>query len=341
MNTTRKNVLLIACGVVLGAAVSAAVFVSKRPQTARNEEAQVAAPSRTRTVPGPLGAETAVALDSETLSRAGIETHVLGAATRARTMTLTGELVAEPGRIASIRSAVAGRVSAAGGHWPSLGEHVAAGTVLAQVSDAAPLAAPRTGVVTALSVQPGEMVQAGQQLLELTDFSELLARIVWRPTAPRSAPEAISVSPLGAPNASATARLVGPAADVDSLTRAPVYLYRTRPLWPGARPGAPLMATVTVPGAAEGGVLIPTDAVVQWGGLSWVFVRHTGEAREALFVRRRVDTSEPVHDGWLVHTGGATEVSAGDTVVVRGAQLLLSEEFRSRTGGGEEDEGGP
>jgi hypothetical protein len=34
-------------------------------------------------------------------------------------------------------------------------------------------------------------------------------------------------------------------------------------------------------------------------------------------------------------------VSAGDTVVVRGAQQLLSEEFRSRTATGETDEGGP
>ena len=341
MNTTRKNVLLIACGVVLGAATAAVVFASKRPQTGRDEHAQVPAPSRTRTVPGPLGAETAVALDSATLLRAGIETRVLGAATRARTMTLTGELIAEPGRIAVIRSAVAGRVSAVGGRWFSLGEHVAAGTVLAQVSDAVPLAAPRAGVVTALSVQPGEMVQAGQQLLELTDFSELLARIVWRPTAPRSAPATISISPLGSPNAAAVARLVGPAADVDSLTRAPVYLYRTRAPWPGARPGAPIMAAVAAPGGTESGVLIPTNAVVQWDGLAWVFVRHKGEGTEALFVRRRVDTSQPVPGGWLVHTGGATEVSAGDTVVVRGAELLLSEEFRSRTGGGEEDEGGP
>lgn len=336
---TRKDAFLIAGGVALGAALSlAASLVRRGPRGAGGDE-EVAAPSRVRVVRGPLGEEAAIALDGPTQAQAGIETRVLGAASGAETMTLTGELAAEPGRIVVVRAAVAGRVRAAGDRWPRLGDRIAAGTVLAQVSDAEPLTAPRTGTVTQVSAQPGEMVQAGQELFELTDFREMLARIAWRPGAPRTPPGAIALSPLGTPSLSARASLIGPAADVDSLTRAPVNLYRVGSPWPGARPGAPVVATLALAGASDHGVLVPAGAVVQWAGLTWAYVRHGGAGGTGLFLRRRVDTGHPAPGGWLVLAGDASEVRAGDTVVVRGAQILLSEEFRSRAGGAESDEG--
>ena len=44
-----------------------------------------------------------------------------------------------------------------------------------------------------------------------------------------------------------------------------------------------------------------------------------------------------VPHGWLVVAPGALSVHAGDAVVVRGAQELLSEEFRSRVSVGDGD----
>jgi hypothetical protein len=77
-------------------------------------------------------------------------------------------------------------------------------------------------------------------------------------------------------------------------------------------------------------VFVPAAAAVQWEGLSWVYVERPVEpgqsATRSQYVRERLDTSYPVEGGWLV----SERFAAGDRVVVRGAQQLLSEEFRSR-----------
>ena len=81
---------------------------------------------------------------------------------------------------------------------------------------------------------------------------------------------------------------------------------------------------------------MPRDAVVQWEGLAWVFV----ERASGHFVRIRVDTARPVNGGWVVVAAPAQApgvLAAGDAVVVRGAQQLLSAEFQSRIPQAEED----
>ena len=336
----RSRLLRVARWALVTIAVAAALLwaVMSRRREAAEEQASGVPPVRLRRV----GDDVAVVLDSAELREAGIQTQTLGSATAAAGATrLTGELVADPARVSTIRAPVPGRLAAPGGHWPALGERVAAGALLAQVSDARPLAAPRAGTVTRLGAQPGEIVQAGQELLQLTDLTAPVARIVWRADAP-APPSTLVVSPLVGSAAGISARLVGPAADVDSLTRAPVYLYRLTGTWAGARPGLAVATEVPAPGAAASGLLVPTDAVVQWQGLAWVYV----ERGPGQFVRVRVDTSRPAPGGWIVGARapgpGDAEfrgVGSGDRVVVRGAAQLLSEEFRSRLPAGDEDEG--
>ena len=70
------------------------------------------------------------------------------------------------------------------------------------------------------------------------------------------------------------------------------------------------------------GVMIPAAAVVWWQGKAWVYVQTDPNH----FVRRELSTETPVPEGWFVGTG----LAAGDSIVVRGAQLLLSEEFRAQ-----------
>ncbi|MDQ6736781.1 MAG: HlyD family efflux transporter periplasmic adaptor subunit [Gemmatimonadota bacterium] len=344
MNRVVKRALLIAAGlIVVGIVVNG--YLAGRGERAKEaaREAPINAPSRMRATQGPLGGEAAVVLDSIATTRAGIATTVLRAATSGGGVELTGELLADPTRITTLQASVPGRLTAVGVHWPALGEHVAAGTVIAQVSDARPLATPRGGTVTRVTAQPGQLVQAGQELLQLTDFTELLARIAWRPEAPRTPPPTITITPLSNSGATvpaaATAHLVGPAAQVDSLTRLPIYLYRMSATWPGARPGAPVQTVLSEPrataGAGIGGVFVPTSAVVQWEGLAWAYVQVGGGHGATQFVRRRVDTSDPVPGGWLVISPGALSVSVGDSVAVKGTQDLLSEEFRSRAGVGD------
>lgn len=298
-------------------------------------EAPVAAPSRLQQVRTPTGDVAAIVLDAATARRIDLRTLVLGDPTsRPGDIRLTGELMADPARISTIRAPVPGRVAAVGGRWPVLGEGLAAGRAVAKVSDARPLDVPRSGVVTRISAQPGELVQAGQELLQVTDFRDPLARIVWRLDLPTVPPPTLTIAPLGAMGPGALGRYVGPAAEADTVTRAPVFLYRVSAAWPGARPGLPVVATLTDPRSAVSGVFVPTAAVVQWEGLAWVYVQRTapasrGAAAGLQYVRIRIDPTHPIAGGWLVPVlvGG---VQPRDTVVVRGAQQLLSEEFRAR-----------
>ena len=339
MNVKQRSFLIL-MGLIMTAALTWA-FLSRRGELAGEKaaDAPVAAPERLHAVDGPAGSEAAIVLDTGTLRRLGIETRPLVAASNAsETVSLAGELVADPGRVTTVQAPVAGRLVASAGRWPALGEHVHAGQVLGQVSDARPFTAPRAGTVTGVSAQPGEIVQSGQVLVQLTDLSQLLARIVWRADSPATPPATLALAPLGsaAPASIGLARLIGPAAGVDSLTRAPVYLYRVLRSWGGAGPGTPVVAMSRAAGSAPRGVLVPTDAVVQWQALSWAYVQRG----RGTFVRRRVDTSAPAPGGWLLLNDSGPgrprdpfSLSRGDTVVVLGAQVLLSEEFRAQTHG--------
>jgi multidrug efflux pump subunit AcrA (membrane-fusion protein) len=290
-------------------------------QAARDQP--VIAPSRVKDVRG----EAVIVLDSGDVARLGLRTVVLQSSSSPSVRRLTGELIPEPDRITTVRAPIAGRLSVPGNsRWPSFGDRLTAGGEIAQVSDAKPLVLARGGVVTQVGAQPGEMVQAGQLLLEITDYDRPLARIAWPADAPAPPPE-ITLS-FEQPGASRVpARLVGAAPNADPVTRLPAYLYRASRSWAGARPGAVVIASVSDRGSSGRGVVVPDHAVVQWEGLTWAFV-----ANGDRFRRVRVPIDRPVSGGFLA--GG--ELAAGDTIVVEGAEQLLSEEFRARVTVGDE-----
>lgn len=87
-------------------------------------------------------------------------------------------------------------------------------------------------------------------------------------------------------------------------------------------PGLNLVARLSV-GAPKRGVLMPRSAVVWWHGSAWVY-QQTAPGR---FVRCRVPTEAPLANALFVSRGFA----AGDQIVIRGAQTLLSEESGSYT----------
>jgi multidrug efflux pump subunit AcrA (membrane-fusion protein) len=287
------------------------------------------APQGSRSTTRPVEGQPALALDSATIRRIGIVTSILRSTQEPARLTLTGELVPDPGAIATVRAPVAGRLAVRSGmHWPAFGDEVTAGSLVGQVSDALPLAVPRGGVVSQVLAQPGEMVQPGQVLLEITDYQHPMARIAWVAGAPLPPPQTIELAPLESPDHGTEAHLVGAAPAVDPLTKMPAYLFRAAAPWAGARPGAPVVGLVPEPQVRWRGVFVPDEAVVQWDGLAWVFLQH-GAGR---YVRTPVSTERPVPRGWIE----AGLLHPGDTVVARGAQQLLSEEFRAKIVVGEE-----
>lgn len=280
-------------------------------------------------VPAPalveVGDGAGLALDSAVRARMGIRTEPAARASGGAEREVSGVVIADPGALTVLRAGVSGRLAAAGSRaWPRVGEVVEGGTELAQVGDGVPIAVPRSGTVVGLRAQPGELVQAGQPLLELVDYRTALVRVGWNE--PATPPASLGFAPL-AGGQRVLGTLEGAAAEADPLTRAPAYLYRL----PGEarfRPGVAVLGFVAARGARHAGVRLPADAVVQWDALAWVYL----EREPGRFTRVRVSTESPVPGGWLVFEG----VAPGDRVVTRGAGQLLSEEFRARISVGEE-----
>jgi biotin carboxyl carrier protein len=302
------------------AAIAAGVLLRPREGGSEaNGEAPVVAPSRVVEEEG----EARVVLDTAEVARVGIEVAVLAAAKRTDELRVPGEVVTEPERTAIIRAPVAGRLTAEPSGWPELGTRVASGAALGQVSDARPLVAPIAGVVTRVGARPGEIVSEGQTLLELADRSRPVVRLAWPDAG--APPRVVGLAPDSASRVEAD--LIGPAAEADPVTRQAVYLYRARRAWPGAVPGTLVDAEVAQ-GKATAGVLVPDRAVVQWDGLAWVYLQRA----PGRYLRVRVPTDHPTPRGWMA----GAPLAPGDTVVVTGAELLLSEEFRARVTVGDE-----
>jgi hypothetical protein len=104
------------------------------------------------------------------------------------------------------------------------------------------------------------------------------------------------------------------------------FFYVASAPTPGLLPGMNVLAYMPV-GPQVAGVTVPAPSIVWWQGKAWVYVKKGPDH----FVRHAVPTEHPVKDGWFVVNG----FSAEDRLVVRGAQLLLSEEFRSQIQVGE------
>ena len=295
----------------------------RQSEVAREEP--VIAPSRVA-----AGSEgVVVRIDSAEVDGLGIVLAPARAVTTAPMVQLNGVIVPDSARIAFLRAPVSGRLEAAADvQWPELASRVTAGTVIAQVSDARPLAIPRGGVVTQVGARPGEIVQAGQVLLAISDLSQPLARIAWTEGAPATPPARLVVQPLDRSGRSAAATLVGPSFDVDPATQRPAFNYRMTGTWPGLAAGLPITASVPTGPPLSGAVAVPASATVQWEGLLWVFV----ERAPGQFSRVRIPTTTPLVDGWAVRG----ELSPGDRIVTAGAEQLLSEEFRAQVQVGDE-----
>ncbi|MEO7145516.1 MAG: hypothetical protein ABI165_18620 [Bryobacteraceae bacterium] len=186
-----------------------------------------------------------------------------------------------------------------------------------------PLTTARAGDVVEILAAPGESVEAGVPLLRLTRLDMLLARVDSLPgdSVPSSVREA-NIVPAGSENLPplrATRLAVAPSADPHAPGTP--LLFRLTTTRFGIRPGVSVTAHVLLPGAGTAGVLIPFDAIVRYQGRTWAYVQ-TGADQ---FTRREVSTGAPVTGGYFAGSG----FQPGGKLVVRGAQALLSEEFRS------------
>ncbi|WP_298438687.1 hypothetical protein [Geobacter sp.] len=160
----------------------------------------------------------------------------------------------------------------------------------------------------------------------LAQQKDLLIQVTFPPDAPVTAgPRSIQVQ-TGEEGRPIAARLVSPAPVTDPRIQGVSFFYAAA-AQPGLLPGMNVVARIPV-GPTLHGAVVPSSAVVWWQGKAWAYLQRGSDS----FVRREIPTSVPVKDGFFVAAG----LSPEDRVVVSGAQLLLSEESRPQTSGGEE-----
>ena len=142
--------------------------------------------------------------------------------------------------------------------------------------------------------------------------------------------ETMTAPPIGARIAtlsgqSAEAEYLEPAASVDPQTQGRGFIFLLKPNSPRLTSGESVVGYIRTPGEPLAGIIIPREAVVRTEGAGWVYVLNSaGDA----FTRVEVALDRPAEAGWFVTRG----LSAGQYVVVTGAQQLLSIELKGAGG---------
>ncbi len=181
----------------------------------------------------------------------------------------------------------------------------------------------RGGEVVDLLAQPGETVESGAPILRVAKLDRLLARVDV-PVGEHVAPSVRTarIVAVGFEEHPIAAERVALVARADPAAQGRSFLFRLTANALELRPGLAVTARIPVPGTERKGVVIPEAAVVRVAGKAYAFTQ-TGPDE---FVRKELAVDQPVDGGFLT----ATNFAAGDRVVVQGAQLLLSEEFKSQ-----------
>jgi hypothetical protein len=208
-------------------------------------------------------------------------------------------------------------------------------------------------------------IEAGSLVVQLVDFRRPLVRLDIPPEILAAGPPTrlqLLVIPAHPPALSGglgpsqhpetappiEATLVGPAPRVDVASQFVGYWYAPEVDRPGVtteeggsssgeanglgtawRPGLLVKSSVTPPAApAQQAVTVPAGAVLFHQGRSLVYVR----VEPGRYQRREVRLLDRDADSWVLaprRGSGLTGLEPGEVVVRDGAQVLLSEEFRS------------
>ncbi len=172
----------------------------------------------------------------------------------------------------------------------------------------------------------GWLAAGGAEFDRLRRQDELLVQVTLAPSqAGIAAPAEASVLPAG--GKLITAKLVSPASRTDPKIQGRSFFYLLPAAGTNLLPGMNVVTLLST-GEPEPGVLVPGSAVVWLQGKAWAYA----QVQPDKFARRAVSTEQPARDGWVQ----PKEFSKGEPFVIRGPQVLLSEEFRAQISVGDE-----
>ena len=188
------------------------------------------------------------------------------------------------------------------------------------------------------NLQNGTKLQWGAALAKLVFDDKLpphLARLLNREnvliqvslplsSATPSAGSAITVTPLNDAKVRITAVYVSPASSSDASGVGKTFYYSA----PAEQLRIGMRVNVEIGhsgSAAANGVIIPNNAVVWYAGAPWAYFKKSSDPKKSndQFVRKPISADTEVGSGWF-----NANISADSVIVVSGAQLLLSEEFK-------------
>jgi len=296
-------------------------------------------------VAGKNGA-TVITIDEETQRRSGIETDTLAAAPHEAQIRAYG-MVLDVARLTELSNSYASAKAQMQTAQAKLAlsrvqldratklynynkavseaEVQTAGAVLAteQASLEAAQAQVRSLTATAYqdwgSVIGKSLVDESPMVARLIERQDFLLQITIPPGVVLEAAPAAATIENGR-SARTTIMFVSPATHIDPKIQGVSFFY-SAPADSGVLPGMNVLAFLPT-GKIVDGVAVPAAAVVWWQDRAWVYQR-TGADK---FVRVEIATDLPAPDGGYIVAGMAKDVE----IATSGAQLLLSEEFRSQ-----------
>uniref|UniRef100_UPI00031E3C05 multidrug transporter n=1 Tax=Bradyrhizobium sp. (strain ORS 278) TaxID=114615 RepID=UPI00031E3C05 len=202
-------------------------------------------------------------------------------------------------------------------------------------TDQAALAAAESQVKTLMATARQEwgavigrgIIERSPQVVQLIEREQLLVQVTLPPGVTLAEPPRAALAQAPTRNANIDLRYLSPATRTDPRIQGVSY-YFVASGDSGLLPG--MNTTAYVPsGKSFDGVFVEDTAIVQWQGRAWVYLRAGPET----FKRHPIRTDQPVSDDDYV----VQDIPAGSEIVLRGAQVLLSEEAKSELRGGDDD----
>jgi len=232
--------------------------------------------------------------------------------------------------ITAVHEAHATEIEAARQRLQLLGlsaEQVRTLTSPSQVVSTIVVPAPIAGVITSRSANLGQVVAMGQELLPVTDLSEVwvVGDLYEQDFKTVTVGSETAIMTVAYPGLTLRGRVsyIDPRVDPQARTA------KARIEVPNAdgrlRLGMYVTVRFTAPGASA--VVVPRTAVQAIGERQVVFVPAEGE--DGKFIQRQVRLGSPIGDNYTVLSG----LKAGETVVTEGSFFLRAEVLRNAPGG--------
>jgi hypothetical protein len=319
----------------------------RRRRRPAERERPVKAPTRISAENG----ETAIRVDATTLERSGIETARLSKTpylaqvraygmvldlarltdlnnsyinAKAQVQTTQARLTASKAAFDSAQSLIKSQLetsaSLAQAKSTFLADQAAIAAAESQVRTLSATAYQEWGSVIGKSLIDGSAIIAG-----LIERQQFLLQITLPPGTSVLKPPATAAIEIGK-GGRAEITYISPATRTDPRIQGVSFFYTT-PAESNVLPGMNVVAFLPL-GAAVEGVAVPAEAVVWWQDRAWIYRRTGPEA----FARNQIPTEQPAQEGGFI----VKDLPGDAEIVTRGAQFLLSEEFRAQIQVGED-----